>query len=248
MQQAGGAWQQLAALECTAWPACACACSQQCSLTPLSLPLSHSLLSLSSCLQVFPQLYLPVMEEGNKRVLRPHRKYLPTPSWFSFKLRMARLNAFLTGLIRERWAARQTGDAAPRGDILDRILQAIEVRGCRRALLLLLVLLIGCRSAAWAVAALHWLSQPALAVAALHWLSQNCIAAKHACIVLATTAASTLPLSAQNCSAARPATPPNRHPPTARRPAPSGLLRLRRSCATRSKHSCSRGTRRAQRC
>jgi hypothetical protein len=31
------------------------------------------------CLQVFPQLYLPVMEESNARVLRPHRKYLPTP-------------------------------------------------------------------------------------------------------------------------------------------------------------------------
>jgi hypothetical protein len=30
-------------------------------------------------LQVFPQLYLPVMEESNARVLRPHRKYLPTP-------------------------------------------------------------------------------------------------------------------------------------------------------------------------
>lgn len=29
--------------------------------------------------QVFPQLYLPVMEESNNRVLRPHRKYLPTP-------------------------------------------------------------------------------------------------------------------------------------------------------------------------
>jgi hypothetical protein len=77
--------------------------------------------------QVFPQLYLPVMEEGNKRVLRPYRKYLPTPDWFSFKWRMSKLNSFLTNLIRVRWQARQAGKPG-RGDILDRILAAIEVR------------------------------------------------------------------------------------------------------------------------
>jgi hypothetical protein len=76
--------------------------------------------------QVFPQLYLPVMEEGNKRVLRPYRKYLPTPAWFSFKWRMSKLNSFLINLIRERWQARQAGKPG-RGDILDRILAAIEV-------------------------------------------------------------------------------------------------------------------------
>jgi hypothetical protein len=42
--------------------------------------LIRSALHAYRCLpvQVFPQLYLPVMEESNKRVLRPHRKYLPT--------------------------------------------------------------------------------------------------------------------------------------------------------------------------
>lgn len=80
------------------------------------------------CLQVFPQLYLPVMEEGNKRVLRPYRKYLPTPSWFSFKHKMRLLNSFLINLIRSRWQARQAGKVPERGDILDRILAAIEVR------------------------------------------------------------------------------------------------------------------------
>lgn len=52
--------------------------------------------------QVFPQLYLPVMEEGNQRVLRPYRKYLPTPSWFSFKHKMSQLNSYLVNLIRSR--------------------------------------------------------------------------------------------------------------------------------------------------
>ena len=32
--------------------------------------------------QVFPQLYLPLMTEGNMRTLRPWRMYIPTPSWF----------------------------------------------------------------------------------------------------------------------------------------------------------------------
>jgi len=77
--------------------------------------------------QVFPDLYLPVMEEGNKRVLRPHRKYLPTPAWFAFKYKMAKLNSFLVNLIRERWSQRQAGEVPGRGDILDRILQAIQV-------------------------------------------------------------------------------------------------------------------------
>jgi hypothetical protein len=82
---------------------------------------------LSSFPQVFPQLYLPVMEEGNIRVLRPHRKYLPTPAWFAFRARMARLNAFLLNIVRGRWAARCAGQVRPKQDILDRILENIEV-------------------------------------------------------------------------------------------------------------------------
>ena len=34
---------------------------------------------------MFPPLYLPVMEESNKRTLRPWRMWLPTPSWFTFR-------------------------------------------------------------------------------------------------------------------------------------------------------------------
>jgi hypothetical protein len=83
------------------------------------------------------------MEEGNKRVLRPYRKYLPTPDWFAFKWRMSKLNSFLINLIRCRWQARQAGKPGTR-DILDRILAAIEVsmlygsfcvKGCTKTML-----------------------------------------------------------------------------------------------------------------
>lgn len=80
---------------------------------------------------MFPQLYLPVMEESNARVLRPHRKYLPTPSWFMYRRRVSQLNAFLIDLMRRRWAARQAGNAPARGDILDRILLALESSGTK---------------------------------------------------------------------------------------------------------------------
>ena len=46
--------------------------------------ISKSLQGLATlqCSQVFPQLYLPLMTEGNLRTLRPWRMYIPTPSWF----------------------------------------------------------------------------------------------------------------------------------------------------------------------
>ncbi|GFH17720.1 uncharacterized protein HaLaN_14410, partial [Haematococcus lacustris] len=48
------------------------------------------------CDRVFPQLYLPVMEEANRRVLRPYRMYLPMlPEFWRFRWRMAELNNFL---------------------------------------------------------------------------------------------------------------------------------------------------------
>ncbi|MEW5302059.1 MAG: hypothetical protein WDW36_004869 [Sanguina aurantia] len=89
------------------------------------------------CDRVFPALYLPVMEEANLRVLRPHRKFLPTPSWFQFRSRMAKLNTFLIGYCRARWQARQArhaqgGDGnvpGARADILDRVLESIETAG-----------------------------------------------------------------------------------------------------------------------
>lgn len=95
--------------------------------------IGEAILSLppEECDRVFPQLYLPVMEEANQRVLRPHRKYLPTPSWFAFRSNVAALNAYLVGLIRSRWQARMAGKVPQGGDILDRILAAIEASGTK---------------------------------------------------------------------------------------------------------------------
>lgn len=51
----------------------------------------------------------------------------PSCSWFQYKQRVSQLNAFLIDLMRRRWSARQSGKAPDRGDILDRILAALEV-------------------------------------------------------------------------------------------------------------------------
>jgi hypothetical protein len=68
------------------------------------------------------------MEENNLRVLRPWRHWLPSPSWFQYASRMRRLNSYIIGIMRERWAARAAGALTPaKPDLLDRILLAIEV-------------------------------------------------------------------------------------------------------------------------
>lgn len=89
-------------------------------------------LNASACLvvlpQVFPALYLPVMEEANLRVLRPYRMYLPTPSWWDFRARIKRLNLFLISYMRTRWEERKAGKARERVDILERIFEGIQVR------------------------------------------------------------------------------------------------------------------------
>ena len=80
--------------------------------------------------QVFPQLYLPVMAEANLRAIRPWRQYLPTPSFFAFLWRMSRLNSYIRTLLRTRWHTRHARSHAPKRDILDRLITAIEVRCC----------------------------------------------------------------------------------------------------------------------
>ncbi|KXZ46282.1 hypothetical protein GPECTOR_45g152 [Gonium pectorale] len=96
--------------------------------------IGEAVLSLGpeECDRVFPQLYLPVMNEANHRVLRPYRMYLPTPEWFRFRSRMAKLNSFLIDLFRRRWQARQSAGSKPKpADILDRIMEAIEESGAK---------------------------------------------------------------------------------------------------------------------
>jgi Cytochrome P450 len=77
--------------------------------------------------QVFPQLYLPVMEEANVRVLAPWREYLPTPTWWQFNSRMRSLNSYILGLLRKRWVAHCSGQGPEKPDVLERILAAVKV-------------------------------------------------------------------------------------------------------------------------
>ena len=70
------------------------------------------------------------MEEANLRVLRPYRRFIPSPEWFHFRSRMGKLNKFLVDFFRRRWSSRKDGGKPrERKDILDRILDSIEETG-----------------------------------------------------------------------------------------------------------------------
>lgn len=58
--------------------------------------IGEAILSLGpeECDRVFPELYLPVMTESNRRVLRPWRKYIPTSTWFDYNSRVKRRATF----------------------------------------------------------------------------------------------------------------------------------------------------------
>jgi len=81
--------------------------------------------------KVFPLLYLPIMEEANKRSLRPWREFLPTAEWFGHKRRIGQLNAYIKDLLRKRWAQRFPPGAStdkcalPAEDIIDRIMDDV---------------------------------------------------------------------------------------------------------------------------
>ena len=80
---------------------------------------------------MFPPLYLPVMEEANKRTLRPWRMWLPTPPWWLFRKRLSQLDTFLKGRLRARWHERAKGARCPeRPDLVDSIMHSLEVRHC----------------------------------------------------------------------------------------------------------------------
>lgn len=76
---------------------------------------------------MFPYLYLPVMEESNRRVLEPWRTYIPTPEWFRYKKRVRQLDTYIIGLLQLRWAQRLSGEHKPAAskDIVDRVMDAI---------------------------------------------------------------------------------------------------------------------------
>ena len=92
--------------------------------------IGEAVLSLppDECDAVFPELYLPVMEEANLRALRPWRALVPGPGGAAYKRGIARLDAYITSLLRARWAGRGKGGVT-HDDILERMLAAIEARG-----------------------------------------------------------------------------------------------------------------------
>lgn len=81
------------------------------------------------CDRVFPELYLPVMEEANLRALRPWRAYLPGRARAAYASGIRALDAYIRALLRARWAARRKGGGHERKDVLDTMLAAIEARG-----------------------------------------------------------------------------------------------------------------------
>ena len=89
---------------------------------------------MTSILQVFPKLYLPVMTENNLRVLKPWRAYIPSLSQLQHKAKVRQLNSYIKRLLHQRWAARHRNgnSAANSQDVLERIMQALEVNDSLR--------------------------------------------------------------------------------------------------------------------
>eukprot|EP00958_Prasinococcus_capsulatus_P021048 scaffold2804_cov371-Prasinococcus_capsulatus_cf.AAC.15 len=76
--------------------------------------------------KVFPQVYLPIMEEANKRVLAPWRGWFPTASAREHNGLNRVLNEYVLDIIQRRWdEKKRRGDTRlKREDILERVLQA----------------------------------------------------------------------------------------------------------------------------
>ena len=93
--------------------------------------IGEAILSLGpdECDAVFPSLYLPVMEESNRRVLQPWRYLYPVTAW-KYSQRVKQLDTFIKGVIRERRNQRQKAGAAYASkDILDKILDSVDKEG-----------------------------------------------------------------------------------------------------------------------
>lgn len=92
--------------------------------------IGEAILSLppDECDRVFPQLYLPVMEESNRRVLEPWRQLYPLTA-YQYNQRVSQLNKYIISIIRARRAAHAANSGKPpaKPDILDRVLAAAEV-------------------------------------------------------------------------------------------------------------------------
>ena len=93
--------------------------------------IGEAILSLGpeECDEVFPSLYLPVMEESNRRVLAPWRYLYPIQA-YQYSSRVKKLDTFIKGIIRQRRAERKReGDAYVQKDMLDKILDSVDKGG-----------------------------------------------------------------------------------------------------------------------
>lgn len=92
--------------------------------------IGEAILSLEpeECDKVFPALYLPVMEESNKRVLAPWRYLYPVEA-IKYNSRVHKLNTFIKKIIRKRREERSKVENPPQNDVLDKILASVEKEG-----------------------------------------------------------------------------------------------------------------------
>jgi beta-ring hydroxylase len=84
----------------------------------------------------FATMYLPIVEEGNKRVWSPERQYMFfMPSFWKHIFGIQRLNAYVSKLITDRWALRNIENKkGSNGDILDKVLDHFEKENPGRSL------------------------------------------------------------------------------------------------------------------
>jgi len=74
-------------------------------------------------------MYMPIVEEGHRRVWYPFREYLPTPGWFKYFHDVRRINKYITSLIKKRWELRlqeETTGSKRKFDILDKVMGSID--------------------------------------------------------------------------------------------------------------------------
>jgi len=90
--------------------------------------ISSSFLSLSAeeSDSTFAKMYLPIVDECNKRVWHPERAYMVfMPFFWLHHYHVYRLNSYVSSLIWKRWQERKLSEER-KGDMLDRVLDNYE--------------------------------------------------------------------------------------------------------------------------
>lgn len=91
--------------------------------------ISSSFLSLSAeeSDSTFAHMYLPIVDECNKRVWHPERAYMFfMPFFWKHYYHVYRLNSYVSSLIWKRWEERKDSSVPKKADMLDRVLDNYE--------------------------------------------------------------------------------------------------------------------------